>query len=189
MPDTFGFSEPIWKAWPMKRPYCHAWKFRGDSIHLPAIDKVLLGEVDRKPTQKGERVSYHEGGHVMKQLNRVRILNHHTPGGAWDLCQGTSEWSVSVYSTGTGNKLWLRWLEHIRRIDLGDRSTGPATFQSGLADWPEIVQSGLSSLGVVNIDEAGWHTLWGVPAIITEMEEATAIHCPPTASIKGHIAH
>ena len=155
-----------------------------DSIHFTeAIDKVLLGEkVDRKPTQKEiERVSYHEGGHALVsetvEPGSVASLTIIPRGGALGFMRKAPQSDQYLFTRPELEKQIMITLAGALSEELifGDRSTGARNdFNQAWQTAREIVQSGLSSLGVVNIDEVPADILYEeCRAIITEMEEAT----------------
>lgn len=155
-----------------------------DSIHFTeAIDKVLLGEkADRKPTRKEiERVSYHEGGHALVSETvdpgSVASLTIIPRGGALGFMRKSPQNDQYLFTRPELEKQIMITLAGALSEELiyGDRSTGARNdFNQAWQTAREIVQSGLSGLGVVNIDDVPANMLYDeCRAIIKEMEEAT----------------
>lgn len=155
-----------------------------EAVHFTeAIDKVLLGEkIDRKPSrQEVERVSYHEAGHalVSETVNpgSVASLTIVPRGGALGFMRKTSPDDQYLYTRPELEKQIMITLAGAVSEELvyGDRSTGARNdFSQAWQTAREIVQSGLSSLGVVNIDDLPENTLYDeCRSIIKEMEDQT----------------
>ena len=155
-----------------------------EAVHFTeAIDKVLLGEKEsRRPNSyEIERVSYHEGGHalVSEMVNpgSVASLSIIPRGGALGFMRKSSHDDQYLYTRPELEKQIMVTLAGAIAEELiyGDRSTGARNdFEQAWRTAREIVQSGLSSLGVVNIEDVPDPVLYEeCRKIINEMESQT----------------
>lgn len=155
-----------------------------EEVHFTeAIDKVLLGEkADRKPNRSEiERVSYHEGGHALVSETispgSVASLTIIPRGGALGFMRKSSHDDQYLYTRlELENQIMVALAGAVsEELIYGDRSTGARNdFSQAWQIAREIVQSGLSSLGVVNIDDVPDQMLYSeCREIISEMESKT----------------
>lgn len=127
-----------------------------------AIDKVMMGErLDRRPSRADlERIAFHEVGHALASevlrpgsvstitvTSRGKALGYTRQTQEEDLCLYTREWLEDQLAVLLGGAV----AEEIR---FGTRSTGAANdFEQALDIARRLIGSGMSQLGVVNVDE------------------------------------
>jgi cell division protease FtsH len=143
----------------------------------------LLGEkADRQPTrQEIERVAYHEGGHALisetVDPGSVASLTIIPRGGALGFMRKSPPDDQYLFTRPQLEKQIMITLAGAISEELvyGDRSTGARNdFNQAWQTAREIVQSGLSSLGVVSIDDVPADMLYNeCRTIIDKMETAT----------------
>ena len=155
-----------------------------DGIHFTeAIDKVLLGEkADRQPTRHEiERVAYHEGGHALisetVDPGSVASLTIIPRGGALGFMRKSPHDDQYLFTRPQlENQIMITLAGALsEELIYGDRSTGARNdFSQAWQTAREIVQSGLSSLGVVSIDDVPANMLYDeCRTIIDKMETVT----------------
>lgn len=163
--DTFGFSgahlesvanEAAILAMREEKELIQEKHFR------EAIDKVMLGEkLEKKPTKEERyRVAVHEAGHALvSEIIRPGSVSHLTitsRGNALGYTRQIPESDLYLYT-----KEYLEQQIQIllsgsvsEEYILGDRSTGAANdFHEAVAISKKIIQTGLSDLGIVVIED------------------------------------
>ena len=183
---TFGFSgahleslanEAAILAMREKSPRIEARHFE------EAIDKVIMGEkMDRKPSsQEMERVSIHESGHALVsellQPGSVSALTIVPRGGALGFMRKAAQDDQYLYTRDELEKQIMVALAGAlaEEICFGNRSTGARNdFAQAWDLLREIIDAGLSSLGVVKAEDIPIHTFYReCKAIIKNLEEQT----------------
>lgn len=127
-----------------------------------AIDKVIMGEkIDRKPSaQEIERVSFHEGGHALvSELidpGSVSSLTIIPRGGALGFMRKSPQDDQYLFTKRQlENQIMVTLAGAIaEELIFGNKSTGARNdFNQAWQIAREIIQSGLSKLGVVQLDD------------------------------------
>lgn len=154
------------------------------AVHFTeAIDKVILGEkIDRKPSRAEiKRVSYHEGGHALVSEaidpGSVSSLTIIPRGGALGFMRKSPQDDQYLYTKAELEKQIMVTLAGAISEELvyGNRSTGARNdFSQAWQTAREIIQAGLSGLGVVHIDDVPSAELYEeCRDILRRMEEQT----------------
>jgi ATP-dependent metalloprotease FtsH len=127
-----------------------------------AIEKVMMGEkLDKKPTgEELERITIHESGHaILSEIIRPDSVAHITitpRGGALGYMRQKPENDMYLYTKSyLLNQIKIAVAGSLaEEIVLGERSTGAVNdFQEAIKMARQIVFSGLSELGVVDMDK------------------------------------
>ncbi|QGT99642.1 ATP-dependent zinc metalloproteinase similar to FtsH [Candidatus Syntrophocurvum alkaliphilum] len=150
---------------------------------IEAIDKVIMGEkLDRRPSQKEvERVSVHESGHALiselVEEGSVSSLTIVPRGKALGFMRKSSQDDQYLYTRSELEKHIMVALAGAIAEDFkyGNRSTGAKNdFNQAWKVSREIVESGLSSLGVVSIEEVPKEKLYNeCKEILVNLEKET----------------
>jgi len=129
---------------------------------IEAIEKVMLGEkLDKKPEKDElERVTVHEAGHaIMSELLRPGSVAHVTitpRGGALGYVRQKPENDIYLYTKSyLLNQIKIAVAGSVaEEIVLDERSTGAVNdFQEAIKMAKQLVLSGLSDLGVVDMEK------------------------------------
>ncbi|MGS0764679.1 AAA family ATPase [Syntrophomonas curvata] len=155
-----------------------------DSRHFrEAIDKVIMGEkLDRRPSpEEMERVSIHESGHAlvseMLEPGSVSSLTIIPRGKALGFMRKSPQDDQYLYTREQMEKQIMVMLAGAvaEEIKFGNRSTGARSdFNQAWKLSREIVEAGLSSLGIISGDDVPGETLYReCHKIISNLEEAT----------------
>lgn len=184
--STFGFSGAQLESLANEAAIL---AMREDSLQVTdqhfneAIDKVILGEkLDRKPSaQEIERVSVHESGHAL-------VSETFQPGSVSSVTIVPRGNALGFMRKNPGDDRYLftrRQLEHEIMVSLGgaaaeeicygDRSTGAKSdFAQSWKTARQIVESGLSSLGIIGEEDVPGESLYQeCRKIIEELEKNT----------------
>jgi cell division protease FtsH len=150
---------------------------------MEAIDKVILGEkLDRKPSRDEiERVSIHESGHALVselvEPGSVSSLTIVPRGKALGFLRKSPQDDQYLYTRDDLEKQIMVALAGTiaEEIKFGNRSTGARNdFNQAWSVAKEIIETGLSSLGVVGQPEIPEGAIFKeCQAIIKDMERAT----------------
>jgi len=185
--DAFGFSGAHLESL-VNEAAINAMRARAKVITMEhfrdAVDKVMMGErLDRKPLRaEMERIAYHETGHALiSELVRpgsVSVVTITSRGKALGYTRQTPESDRYLYTK-------QQLLDQIRvtlggavseEIHLGDRSTGSAgDIEEAVKLAKRVIFSGMSSLGVVSVDDLPGRLLHKtIQALIAEQEKVVA---------------
>jgi len=148
-----------------------------------AIDKVIMGEkLDRRPSpEEMERVSIHESGHAlvseMLEPGSVSSLTIIPRGKALGFMRKSPQDDQYLYTREQMEKKIMVMLAGAvaEEIKFGNRSTGASNDYSQAWELSrQIVETGLSSLGIVSSDDIPRETMFReCHKIINELERAT----------------
>lgn len=158
-----------------------------------AVDKVILGEkLDRRPTQEElRRVAVHESGHALVseliQPGSVSSLTVVPRGQALGYMRKSPQDDQYLYTRDElSGQIMIALAGAIsEEICFGNRSTGARNdFEQAWETARQIVVSGLSSLGVIHVEDLPQEALYKECAgIIRELEHKTKemlVQCYPT---------
>ncbi|MGR6835696.1 AAA family ATPase [Syntrophomonas erecta] len=150
---------------------------------MEAIDKVMLGEkLDKKPNAAElERVSVHESGHAlvseMLDPGSVASLTIIPRGGALGFMRKSPRDDQYLYTRAElENQIMVSLAGALsEELRFGNRSTGARNDFSQAWDMArEIIEAGMSSLGIVNIDDLPAEAFYNeCRHIISALEERT----------------
>lgn len=127
-----------------------------------AVEKVLLGEkLDRKPSEEElKRVAVHEGGHALiaeyVRPNSVSQISIRSRGNALGYVRHYPKDDLYLYTQAMLEEQIMVALAGAlaEEVVLGARSTGAAgDYAQALQMVEKIIASGMSSLGVVNVEK------------------------------------
>lgn len=148
-----------------------------------AIDKVIMGEkIDRKPTaQEIERVSHHEAGHALVseliEPGSVSSLTIIPRGGALGFMRKSPRDDQYLYTREElENRIMVTLAGAVaEELIYDNRSTGARNdFDQAWQTTREIIQAGLSQLGVVHVDDIPTSILYEeCHSILAALEERT----------------
>lgn len=148
-----------------------------------AIDKVIMGEkLDRRPSpEEMERVSIHESGHALVseilEPGSVSSLTIIPRGKALGFMRKSPQDDQYLYTREQmENQIMVMLAGAVaEEIKYGNRSTGARSdFSEAWKLSREIVETGLSSLGIINGDDIPGESLYReCHKIISGLEEAT----------------
>lgn len=155
-----------------------------DNRHFrEAIDKVILGEkLDRSPSpEEMERVSIHESGHALVsevlEPGSVSSLSIIPRGKALGFMRKLPQDDQYLYTREQMEKQIMVMLAGAlaEEIKFGNRSTGARSdFNQAWKLSREIVETGLSSLGIISGDDIPGETLYReCHKIISDLEKTT----------------
>lgn len=155
-----------------------------DNRHFrEAIDKVIMGEkLDRRPSpEEMERVSIHESGHALVsevlEPGSVSSLTIIPRGKALGFMRKSPQDDQYLYTREQMEKQIMVMLAGAvaEEIKFGNRSTGARSdFNQAWKLSREIVETGLSSLGIISGDDIPGETLYReCHKIISDLEDAT----------------
>ncbi len=148
-----------------------------------AVEKVLLGEkLDRKPSEEElERVAVHEGGHALLaeyvRPNSVSQISIRSRGNALGYVRHYPKDDLYLYTQAMLEEQIMVALAGAiaEETILGTRSTGAAgDYAQALQMVEKIIASGMSSLGVVNVEKLSSSQREKVSGeILSQLEEQT----------------